>query len=450
MGRPKGSKNRPKESTVVQTDGYAEAFTGLGTSRDRNSYARAQRGYLLDQQTVTDVYLTTGLGRKIVDVPAEEMTRSGIELEGLDDEDTEKFIEAEFDRLNAMCHFNNAVRWSRLFGGAVIVYGINDGGALDSPLNPQGIKAVEFMRVYDRYEATVEMRVSDPGVDMYGHPEIWQISPHTGGTPYKVHHSRIQVIDGESLPNLLRQQNEGWGASVLQQCLDELKRFGTSHQWALAMLERSQQAIHKIPNLGNTLRQPGGDAMIQKRTNVVDMVRGTLNTVVVDAEEDYDIISASMTGVPDVLDRFGEVLASVSGVPAYILMDRNKGGLSNNNQSAENAWFARIGSMWNDILRKPETKLCDWLLLAKGGDIPDYHLCMKPLTVLSDKEKAEIKKLEADAFKVKADADVALVTVQIIDPTEARGNYDDDYELMPNAPVVDEPQEPVEPNNGNY
>lgn len=436
----KRGRGRPKKvQEVVKTDDFLNAFTGLGSNRDRNSYTRAQRGYLLDQQTVVDCYLSDGLARKIVDIPAEEMTRSGIELEDLEDDELETFIMAELDRLDAMCHFNNAVRWSRLFGGSLIVYGINDGGQLDTPLNPEGIKSVEFMRVYDRWEATVETRDQDPANEGYGQPELWLISPQSGGTPYKVHHSRVQVFDGESLPNQLRQQNQGWGASVIQQCLDQLKRFGTSHQWALAMLERSQQAVHGIPNLGNTLRQPGGDAMVQKRTDVVDMVRGILNTVVIDSEESYDLKAVSMTGVPDVMDRLGEVLASVSEIPAYILIDRNKGGLSNNNNTSENSWFAKIGAWWNDILRKPETQLCNWLILSKKGEVPTYKLCMKPLAVMTDKEKAEIEKLEAETEKLEAETHAAYVNAQVVTPDEVRAKIGDEYDIAPTPAVMDIP-----------
>jgi len=443
MGRPSGSKNKPKTELIVN-DGYAEAFSGLGTNRDRNSYTRSQRGYLLDQQTALDTYLSDGFGRKIVDIPAEEMTRSGIELEDLDDDNLEQYVMAKLDELDAFCYYNDAIRWSRLFGGALVVYGLNDGNELDMPLNVTGIKDVEFMRVYDRYEATVQKKSEDPASVDYGKPELWLISPKTGGTPYMVHNSRVWRFDGESIPNQLRQQNEGWGASSLQQCIDALKRFGTSHQWTLAMMERSQQAIHKIPQLANTLRAPGGDAMIQKRVNVVDMVRGILNTVVVDSEEDYNILSTSMTGIPEVLDRFSEALSAVSGIPVSVLMGRQKGGLANTDKSSMDTWYARVESMWNDILRKPEDKLVGWIIQSKTGTPATYKICMKPLTVLSEKEKAEIEKLEAEAFNIRATGNVAYVTANVVDPTEVRSTVEDEYNLAEGSAA---PDVPVEDNN---
>lgn len=432
MGRPLGSKNKPKVSAsdTIVLDGYAEVFTGIGTNRDRTSYARAKPVSLLSQIALQDLYIGDGMARRVVDVPAEEMTRAGIDLEEMEDDDLEDAIEARLDELDAMRHMNDAVRWSRLYGGAVMIYGINDGGPLNEPLNPDGIRDVEFLRVYDRWQATVQGRITDPMSVDYGKPEMWLISPRSGGSPYQVHHSRVHIFDGEALPDLLRYANLGWGASVLQSCNDQLKRLGMSHQWTERILERSQQAVHKIPQLASTLRQPGGDALVQKRVDVVDMVRGIMNTVVVDGEEDYSITSLSMTGLPDVLDRFAEALSAVTGIPVTVLMGRAPGGLSSTGKSDLENWYARIAAMQNDILRKPLDRLINYIGIAKTGkDLGDYKLCFKPLNVLSDKERAEVKKLDAEHEKAEAETEQIYVSMGALDPSEVRKKIADEYGL---------------------
>lgn len=427
MSRPVGSKNKPKP--VIVSDGYAEAFTGAGTNRDRSSYTRAKAARLLDQMTLQDLYIGDGMARKIVDVVAEEMTRSGIEIQDLDDDAMRKYVESRMDELDAMRHFNDAVRWSRLFGGAVMIFGLDDGGTLDTPLNPHGVRNVEFLRVYDRHQATIQSRVMDIMSFDYGKPEMWQISPPFGGMPYIVHNSRIHMFDGDSIPDMMRNSNQGWGASSLQACYDQLIRLGMSHQWVNMALERSQQAVHKIPNMGQTLRGPGGEQMIRQRVDVVDMVRGILNTIVIDGDEEYTVQSATMTGYPDILDRFAEVLSAVSGIPVTVLMGRSQGGLSATDKSSLDNWYARVGSLWNDILRKPQDKLITYLISAKTGNIPEYKLCMKPLSIMSDKEEAEVNKLNADSFKLKSDADIAYINVGAITPDEVRGTLEEEYEF---------------------
>lgn len=438
MGRPVGSKNKTKSSvTVVNTDGYAEAFSGTGTNRDRSSYARVARTGLMQQVECSLLYLGDGFARKIVDVPAEEMTRSGIELEDLEDEELEHFVEARFDDLDAMRHFNDAVAWSRLHGGALMIFGLNDGGTLDVPLNRDGIKSVEFIRVYDRWQATVETYERDPSSKDYGKPAIWLISPVDGAQPYRVHNSRVWRFDGDRIPDTERATNLGWGCSALQACQDQLKRFGMGHQFTSMILERAQQAVHKIPNLAQTLQAPGGEAMIRKRVDVVDMVRGILNTIVIDEKEAYELTTATLTGYADILDRFAEALAGTSGIPVFKLMERTQGGLSNTDKGASDAWYARVESWWNDILRKPQDLLIQYIMIAERGEAPDYKLCMKPLSVLSETEQAEVDYKNAQAFKARAEAEVALIAANIIDPLEVRENYSEDYKLFAAAPNND-------------
>lgn len=447
MGRPLGSKNRKtleqSKAEVTNNDGYAEAFTGAGTNRDRSSYTRIGRTAMLQQMECSLLYLGDGFARKIVDVPAEEMTRSGLELEDLEDEELEHFVMARLDDLDAMRHFNDAVAWSRLHGGAVMIFGLNDGGTLEVPLNPEGIKSVEFLRVYDRWQATIQTRVTDPNSPDYGKPDIWLISPLDGAQPYKVHNSRLWMFDGDRIPDFDRNANLGWGASALQACQDQLKRLGMGHQWTLAILERAQQAVHKIPNLGNTLKAPGGDALVRKRVDVVDMVRGILNTIVVDGEEDYQVTTATLTGYTDVLDRFAEALAAVSGIPVSILMGRSQGGLSNTEKGTMDAWYARIESMWNDILRKPQDRLIQYIMIAKSGEAPDYKLCMKPLSVLSETEEAEVKLKHAQAFKARADAAVEYMTGGVLTADEVRAVIAEDYDIKEDsqAPRIIEPDD---------
>jgi phage-related protein (TIGR01555 family) len=430
MSRPVGSKNK---ASIIKEDGYAESFTGAGTNRDRSSFVRAKAAYILQQQELTDLYISDGFARKIVDSVAEEMTRAGIDLEDMEDDTLEDAIESRLDELDALKHFNDSIRWSRLYGGAVCIYGLNDGGTLDAPLNPEGIKSVEFLRVYDRYQATIQTRNTDPTSIDYGKPEMWLISPVVGGSPYQVHNSRLWVFDGEAIPELLRQANLGWGASSLQSCADQLKRVGMGHQYAMMLLERSQQAVHKIPGLANTLRQPGGDAMIQKRVDVVDYVRGVLNTIVIDGEEDYTVTTQPMTGVPDVLDRMAEALSATSNIPVSVLMGKSMGGLANSEKSSMDNWHARIASDQNDILRKPLDLLVTYIIRSLTQDDVEYKLCFKPLVVMSDKEEAEVDKLKADTKKIKSDADVAYIVNGVIDPTEVRKEVGEEYNIEPGS-----------------
>lgn len=441
MARTKGALNKStiaKRSDIVKNDGYAEAFTGLGTNRDRSSFTRAKSANLLQQQELSDLYISDGYARKIVDIVAEECTRAGIELDGFEDESLKNNVQSKLQSLNAMTHMNSALRWGRLYGGSVVIYGLNDGGTLDTPLNIDGIKNVEFVRIYDRFQATIQTRYRDPLNENYGKPEYYLISPVDGGQPYTVHESRCHVLDGEPVPDLIRQLNQGWGGSVLQSCIDQLTRLGTSYQWANAILERSQQAVHKIPNLADTLRSPGGEALVQKRVDVVDMVRGILNTIVVDGMEDYNVMSLAMTGVNELLDRNAEALAGVANIPMILLTGRASGGLNSNDKSGMDGWYGRIESIQNDKIREPLDKLITYIIIAETGSDMEYELKFNSLKVISEKEKAEVEKLEAEHEKIEMETASGYVAIGALDVDEVRKEISDDYDLgLTNLDSVD-------------
>jgi len=427
-GRPRG---RPPK-TIVNNDGsYANAFSGIGTAADRTARTYKGTPTYIDQNTAASIYMGDGLGRRIVDIVATEMTRAGVDFEDMD-EAQEDAVLAKFDDLNVMHHFADAIRWADVFGGALIVLGVNDGGQLDQPLNEDGVKSVEFMRVYDRYQTSINRRYLDPMNPSYGKVEMWQVSPHAGGAPYLVHESRVLVMDGDSLPDLYRQNNDGWGASKYQACQQSLMRFGTSHQWANSLLERAQQAVHSIPELANILRAPGGEDSIRKRADVVDMVRGVLNTIVIDGQESYELKSTSFAGVTDILDRFAEALSSVTGIPMYLLIGRSPGGLSATGGNNEEAWYAKVAAMQNDRLRAPMNRLVQLIMIGLFGNTGgDWQLCFNPLKVPSEKEEAEIEKIEAETKKAKADTAVALVSIGALDPREVRAKIAEDYDIDP-------------------
>ena len=103
---------------IFNTDGYAEAL-GLN--------------YLKSKEIIVDAlmqYELGGLAAVVVDAPADTAIARSIEIEG--DEDRALFYELE--RLAFLPKIADAVRWSRLFGGAALVL-ITDDGILNQPLD---------------------------------------------------------------------------------------------------------------------------------------------------------------------------------------------------------------------------------------------------------------------------------------------------------------------------
>jgi phage-related protein (TIGR01555 family) len=383
----------------------------------------------LQHTELENLYAGDGFARRVIDLPAEEMLRAGYDIEGIDD-GAEVLAALEDIQVNEK--LVDALRWNYLYGGSIVVMLINDGGLLEDPLNIEAAKSIEQLRVYDRHQVTHRTTYDDPADMRFGRTETYMVSP-IRGTPYQVHESRCLVFDGVPVPARVRETYDSWGASRLQQCYDQLQRFGMSHYWANQLLERSQQAVHGIPGLSDMLRSTGGEAAIQRRVDLVDMARSVNNTVIIDALETYDLKSTSLSGVSDIMDRMGLALSAVTGMPEALLFGRQQGGLNSTGESDLENWYAKIAQEQTTILLPQIDKIVTIQLHVMGKYTEDYLIKFNPLSVPSAKDKSETDYKRAQTYEI-------LSVIGALDPSEIRhmlpdeGYQIDNIDQMPELP----------------
>lgn len=407
-------------SAVTRSDGWANVFSGMGIrNRDKALATRAAPAALITMQEATDVYVGGGLGRRIVDLPAETMTREWLKVE-VEQNGIGEAIGARLDELNAKEAITNAVRWARLYGGSLVVIGFDDGAAsLAEPLQESAIRNVTFLHTFDRTEISHNMTVlySEPTSPKYGLPEIYTINPG-GGTPFEVHESRVLRFEGDPLPRQIWRNNQCWGASVLQSCIDALKQTGQGYHSAQAIMMEFILGVLTVKDLGDLLQSNDGETALKTRLNILDMSKSVLNTIVVDEGENFTRHSATVTGMADLIDRFIRHLSAVSGIPVTVLMGQSPAGLNATGDSDITNWYDCIKAEQEDRLLPAVNALVRFLLISKEGptrgkEPPDWRVIFKPLWQVTAKEGAEIDKL-------KTDSAVLLVESGISDAEEMR------------------------------
>jgi phage-related protein (TIGR01555 family) len=282
-------------------------------------------------------------------------------------------------------------------------------------------------------------KYSDPADKRFGQVQTWMVSP-ANGMPYQVHESRCIVVDGAPVPSRVREVNDGWGASKLQHAYEQLTRLNMSHHWANSLLERSQQAVHGIPDLTNILRAPGGESMVRQRIDLVDMARGVNNTVVIDAQESYDLKSTPLSGVDALVDRLGIALSAVTGMPETLLFGRAPGGLSNSAKNDLENWYAKIEQQQKTIMKPAIDKIVGVLLHALGQYVEDYKIEFKPLWMPSKKERIETEHIQAKTDEI-------YVNMGALDGSEMRKIMADrgyEIEEIVLMPEIDLPESAIE------
>jgi len=310
---------------IVHSDGYANLLSGLSQTQDV-----AGRGYyrgspLLDKMQLEQIFTGDGLGRKVVELAAEESLRQWMTIAGDDGQAVLDVMEAH----GVQHRVTDAYVWARLYGGAAILRLLDDGGALDQPLNRRNLRRVLGHRVYDRHKLTWTSAdlEQDELSQNFGQPAFYTIQA-TGMMARRVHVSRLCIIDGMRLPEDERQRNSGWGASVLQGVWDYLMRVGQSYGYSANIMRDFVQAVLSVNKLTEMLAA-GQEDVVKQRMQILDLSRSILNTLLIDAEnETYTKQASSVAGLSDLMDRFNEALCAVTGYPMTKLFGRSPAGMN--------------------------------------------------------------------------------------------------------------------------
>src|SRR5690606_18175939 len=148
-----------------------------------------------------------------------------------------------------------------------------------------------------------ERRYRDPRKANYGMPEVYRVrsmAPDDGTAVFYVHETRLIPIPGDPLPRRLATlKGVPWaGRTAVERTYRAICRYLDARVLALKVLDRKQQGVYVMKGLAEAISNDM-EAAVQKRIDLVDAVRGLLNTVAIDSEDEYAIHDANVSGVRD-------------------------------------------------------------------------------------------------------------------------------------------------------
>ena len=351
---------------IIRTDGRAweNLFTGLGRRRDRVATTTVSHQQLwLGKADLEALYVADGLGKRIIDIMPQDGTRKWFEIPEDTDGKIVKYLNQR--RLKAKKNVRDAWRWARLYGGCLMVFGLDDGGDFETPLNERAVRSFEFIRLYDRFRVTwMETDlIQDVNDENYGLPEFYTVQPVRSAS-YRVHHTRTHLIQGADIPEDLRLRNNGWNVSEFEAIVQHLKVFANAHGGAANIIVDFIQATLSVTGLQRMIAA-GDIKLIMDRLEIMNRSRSILNTILLDENEKYDKKASSISGLPDLLDRFCYLLCSVTGIPMTRLFGRSPGGLNANGDNETVQWYDDVAAEQEDKIFDACEKLKNFALLAR-------------------------------------------------------------------------------------
>jgi len=436
-------------------DAWQNVNTGAGImGKDRKTDTIFNLHNAPSRVELAALYRLDGLTRKVINSPIKSMIKNWIYIEG----DEENLILKELRRLKAKSAISECLRWQDVFGGGVIVMVIDDsiGSTIPEqgvfadknpfmkPLNMNNIRKVNLLKVYEKEEVTPEKTYDvNDSIDKAGMPEIYRISPMTGGSPFSVHESRCLVFDGEEITSDVRANNNGWGDSRLTSIYDRLRGVSEGYSNLERIIEEFIIGVWKKPNM-RAIVASGRKQLIQDEMNLFDMARHILNTVMIDDKESYDRLTSTVNGLSDIMTKLEISFAGVVDIPVSILFGDSAKGLNSSgsdNQQMIN-YYEALAARQEDEMREPLEYLCTLIMLSKEGVtrgqlIEGWELEFNPIATPTLNETLDARRKQADIDKIYWD--MGVLTEDTIRENRFRGEeYSFEIDLISTEEISEE------------
>lgn len=428
MDKTEIQKAVEKELSKYNMDGWANVLVGLSKKGDKTTSSKYGYARLIEDEELEQIYSGDGLGTKIIDVVADDMTREWIDLESEDIEDpkveakTKKIIDLELERIEAQKSFNTALKWARLYGGSVIVIGAEDGNALDQPLDINRIKNLSYLRVVGRNNIFIDQSKfqTDPEKANFGALISLKIQFDIGVETREVdvHPSRCLFFFGKPAPDIkgLKLDTQYWGFSEIQPIYGILADLGTGYQGIVNALYEFSVAVFKIEGLADMMAA-GKEEQVINRMEIINTMKSVIHGVMLGESEDYRRENITFAGVSDVIDRLMMRLSGSITVPLTRLFGRSPSGLNATGEGDERIYYDVVRAAQQVKLTKPLRQLITIIQAWKGLKVP-FEIEYNPLYQPTEKEMAETDKIKAETAKIKADTYAVYVSMGSLDPDE--------------------------------
>lgn len=378
-------------------DSLQNFVAGLGTSRDKAS-ASTYATPALSEQELSDMYRTSWLARKIVDIIPLDATRQWRNWQA--DREQIEALEAEEKRLGLRVKIKEALTKARLFGGAGIYIGTRDTNPAQ-PLNPERIGAggLLYLAVIPRQQLSAVELESDPANPRFGLPKMYQLASGTG--VQMIHPSRIVAFIGAALPDntLAAGREYGWGDSVLTSSLDAIKHADSTLANVASMVFESKVDVVKIPGFMEQIGDKLYRSRLYERLQLAGIAKGVNGMLVLDSEEEYETKQLGFGQLPEITDRFLQIVSGAADIPATRLLGQSPAGLSATGESDTRNYYDRIRAV-QELEIGPAMQVLDECLIrsALGNRPPELHYTWASLWQSTPEQRATTGKTVADTI----------------------------------------------------
>lgn len=417
-GTPSGHK-------MAMDAGYSaeNAYQSFALSNINEAFAQ---GYAWPGFTVLANWAQITEFRKPAEVYAREMTRKWIKLQATGDDDKSdklKQIDAEFKRLNVQAVFREAIEQDALYGRSQIFL---DMGMESDQLAPNELKT-ELVVTKEKIGKGALKRLTtiEP---IWSYPNRYNANDPLDPTFYKptswfvmgkeIHSTRLLTIVTRDVPDILKPAYSFAGLSLSQMLKPYVDNWLRTRQSVSDLIHSFTVWVLKT-NMASILNN-GGAQELFSRLEIFNSARDNHGVNALDKDtEEFENVSAALGGLDKLQAQSQEQMCAPAGLPLVYLTGITPAGLNASSQDEIEVFQDTLHAN-QEILTPALSTILNVVQLSLFGEIdPEIGFVWNPLKVVTDKEKSEIRKMNAEI-------DIAYVDAGILDVKEPRKRIADE------------------------
>lgn len=382
--------------SIMQTvmDGLANLMTGSGTSVDRRMFAQWSSPVAIPAQQIEAAYRGSWLMRKIIDLPAYDMTRAWRDWQAEDDQI--ELLEAEERRLGVREKVMQALILGRLGGGALVM-----GVGTDDPaaeLDPETVKegGLTYLFVTSRYTLHAGDLIDDMTDPHFGEPASFKLDAPGRADGIPIHRSRVIPFRGKFTGKLSKTGSDYWGDSEVVAINEAVQNAETVANEFASMVSEAKIDVFSIPGLMAGAGNPEYEKRFLRRMELATQGKSVHRALVKDADEEWEQRQLSLAGVSDVVRTFMALVAGAADIPATRLLGKAPDGMNATGAGDQDNYDQMVRTKQENELRPRMDPLDQVLVRSALGDFPDeVYYEWSPLTVMGEATAAEVESQEA-------------------------------------------------------
>lgn len=380
-------------------DKLINVISGLGTDGDKASHT--QDVFIeLDYQQLSEMYAANWMSAKVIDMPVDDAMSNPRQISVPSLEEESKLFTEYADQKKIALDKNakRAIKWSRLYGGSVVVIGVEGAGEPEEELYIERIPkgGLKFLHVVSRHKVSVGQIEQDVMKSNYGEPTSFRING--GGL---IHASRIVALRGVELPEDVSSFDDYWGTSILQHCHVPIEQTGVILAQLAAMVFEANIDTVEVSGLTQKLGSDAGKRMVIERFKVGNMMKSTHQLMLLDKElEAYNRNPVDIGKFPELVPSFFSVISGASGIPATRFLGKSPDGMNATGDGDERVYLDSLDDIKEDDIKEIYDRIDPIILMSTYGRIPDdWSYAWPNLWNMDAKDEAEVNSKDATTDK---------------------------------------------------